>query len=152
MAMRSGSGEVPYAVQAMLGGPYLYIGQPERAVDWCRTQLARGPDTHVFTRAALVLTLRLAGCADDAMAAAKGLIEAAEATRNPHALSFALLAYGMAFSDADPDRARDALRRGLMIAQDSGNRGDESRIAGTPVPSRGHTRRSAALDHLTEAR
>jgi hypothetical protein len=80
MAMRSGSGEVPYGVQAMLGGPYLYIGQPERAVDWCRTQLARGPDTHVFTRAALVLTLRLAGCADDAMAAAKGLIEAAEAT------------------------------------------------------------------------
>ena len=65
------------------------------------------------------------------MAAAKGLIEAAEATRNPHALSFALLAYGMAFSDAGPDRARDALRRGLMIAQDSGNRGDESRIAGT---------------------
>ena len=35
-----------------------------------------------------------------------------------------------------------------MIAQDSGNRGDESRTAGTPVPSRGHTRRSAALDHL----
>jgi tetratricopeptide (TPR) repeat protein len=65
------------------------------------------------------------------MAAAKGLIEATEATRYPHALSFALLAYGMAFSDADPDRARDALRRGLVIAQDSGNRGDESRIAGT---------------------
>jgi hypothetical protein len=39
------------------------------------------------------------------MAAAKGLIEATEATRYPHALSFALLAYGMAFSDADPDRA-----------------------------------------------
>ena len=51
--MRSGSGEVPDGVQAMLGGPYLDIGQPERAVDWCRTQLARGPDTHVFTRAPL---------------------------------------------------------------------------------------------------
>ena len=36
--MRSGSGEVPYGVQAMLGGPYLYIGEPERAVDWCRTR------------------------------------------------------------------------------------------------------------------
>ena len=39
-----------------------------------------------------------------------------------HALSFALLAYGFAFRDADPVRALDALRRGLVIAQDSGNR------------------------------
>ena len=36
------------------------------------------------------------------MAAAKGLIDAAEATRNPWALSFALLAYGVACCDADP--------------------------------------------------
>ena len=41
---------------------------------------------------------------------------------NPYALSFALLAYGIAFRNADPVRARDALRRGLAIAQDSGNR------------------------------
>ena len=59
------------------------------------------------------------------MAAANGLIDAAEATRNPYALSFALLAYGFAFRDADPDRALDALRRGLVIAQDSGNRYNE---------------------------
>ena len=36
------------------------------------------------------------------MAAANGLIDAAEATHNPCALSFALLAYGFAFRDADP--------------------------------------------------
>ena len=42
------------------------------------------------------------------MAAAKGLIDAAEATHNPCALSLALLAYGYAFRDADPDRAREA--------------------------------------------
>ena len=42
------------------------------------------------------------------MAAANGLIDAAEATRNPYALSFALLAYGFAFRDADPDRALEA--------------------------------------------
>ena len=47
---------------------------------------------------------------------ATGLVEAAEATDNPHALSFALLAHGFAFRDADPDRAREALRRGLVIA------------------------------------
>ena len=63
------------------------------------------------------------------MAAADGLIEAAEATRNPCALSFALFAYGFAFRDADPVRALDALRRGLVIAQDSGNRANESHLA-----------------------
>ena len=63
------------------------------------------------------------------MAAATGLIDAAEATDNPYALSFALLAYGFAFRDADPDRARDALRRGLVIAQDSGNRAIETHLA-----------------------
>ena len=63
------------------------------------------------------------------MAAANGLIDAAEATRNPCALSYALFAYGFAFRDADPDRALDALRRGLVIAQDSGNRANETHLA-----------------------
>ena len=63
------------------------------------------------------------------MAAANGLIDAAEATRNPYALSFALLAYGFAFRDADPDRALEAMRRGLVIAQDSGNRVNETHLA-----------------------
>ena len=57
------------------------------------------------------------------------LIDAAEATRNPWALSYALFAYGFAFLDADPVGALEALRRGLVIAQDSGNRGSESRLA-----------------------
>ena len=67
------------------------------------------------------------------MAAANGLIDAAEATRNPYALSFALLAYGFAFRDADPDRALEALRRGLVIAQDSGNRANETTPGGQSV-------------------
>ena len=102
--------EVPYGIQGLLGSAYQFIGQPERTVEWYRAQLARGRDTHTLTRACLVLTLTLAGCADDAMAATTGLIDAAEATRNPHALSFALMAYGFAFRDADPDRARDPQR------------------------------------------
>ena len=81
------------------------IGQPERWVEWCRTQLARGRDTHNLTRAALVAALMLAGCPDEAMAATTGLIDAAEATRNHYAFSAALLAYGFAFRDADPDCA-----------------------------------------------
>jgi len=63
------------------------------------------------------------------MAAATGLIEAAEATCNPWALSLALFTYGYAFSDTDPARALDAMRRGLVIAKDSGNRANESILA-----------------------
>jgi hypothetical protein len=46
-------------------------------------------------------------------------------------LSFALYAYGYAFGDADPAAARHAQRRGLLIAQESGNRNTETRIAGS---------------------
>ena len=61
-AMRSRRGEVPFDLEAMLGGlPYLYIGQPERSVEWCRAELARGRDTHAATRARLVVALAVAG-------------------------------------------------------------------------------------------
>ena len=121
--------EVPFGIQGWLGSAYIFTGPPERAVEWYRAQLARGRDTHTLTRAALVLALKNAGSEDEAMAATKGLIDAAEATRNPHPLSFALLAYGTAFLDADPDRAREAMRRGVVIAQDSGNRFNETHLA-----------------------
>ena len=127
--MHSGLEEVPYGIEGWLGTACQFIGQPERSVEWFRAQLARGRDTHGFTRAALVQTLNIAGSPDDAMAAAKGLIDTAEATRNPVALAFALLAYGFAFRDADPDRARAALHRGLAIAQTSGNRDIETHLA-----------------------
>jgi hypothetical protein len=88
------------------------------------------------------------GSDDEARAAATGLLDAAEATHNPCALSFALQAY-VAFRDADPDRARDALRRGLVIAQGSGNRLTEAYLAavlarveaehGDPVAALGYT-------------
>jgi hypothetical protein len=127
-------------------------GQPARRSEWWVAALPSGRDPHVLTRAALVINKTMAGSHDAAMAAAKGLIDAAEATRNPHVLSFMLLIYGLAHCDADPPGARDAMRRGLVIAQDSGNRYDESHLAnvlgrlealyGDPF---------AALDHLTLA-
>jgi len=122
--------ELPFGLEGMLGAAYLVIGQPERTVEWCRAQIARGRDTHTLTRSTLVVALTMTGCADDAMAAANGLIESAEATRNPFFLSFALLEYGFALRHTDPDRARDALRRGLVIARDSGNRSNETHLAG----------------------
>ena len=148
----SGRDEVPFGIEGLLGGAYLAIGQPERSVEWCRAQLARGRDTHAFTRACLVIALTVAGSGDEAMAAANGLIDAAEATGNPCALSLALLAYGFAFRDADPDRALDALRRGLVIAQDSGNRANESHLAASLARLEAeHGDPLAALDYFTLA-
>jgi predicted ATPase len=125
----SGGDEVASRPVGLICFVYLAIGQPERAVEWCRAQLARGRDTHTRARAVLVLALAAAGAGGEARAAANGLIEAAEATRNPFMLAVALNAYGMAFRDVDPVRALAALRRGRVIAQGS-NRLTESLLAG----------------------
>ena len=120
---------LPYGIEGLLGAVYLTIGQPERWAEWCRAQLARRRDTHVHIRAWLVSTLSLAGSGGEAMDSADGLIEAAEATGNPLLLALALCAYGVAFRDADPVGALNALGRGLVIAQDSGNRTIASALA-----------------------
>jgi predicted ATPase/class 3 adenylate cyclase len=111
-----------------LGTPYLYIGQPQRAVEWYRA-LLKDRDDDMQTRAALVLALSFAGSASEAMAAAEGLVDAAEATRNPFLLSLALLAEGFAFRDTDPQRALNGVRRGVVIAEDSGNRFNTAHLA-----------------------
>ncbi len=129
MVLGTDRDEVPYGIQGWVGGAYVYIGQPERSVEWYRAQLGGGRDTHTLTRAALVIALKIAGSEDEAMAATKGLLDAAEATHNPWALSLALWAYGTAFLDADPARAREAMLRGVVITQDSGNRTIETYLA-----------------------
>jgi predicted ATPase len=145
-------GEVPFGLEGALGAAYLLIGQPERCVEWCRAQLARGHDTHTLTQAVLVSALTFAGSQDEAMPAANGLIDAAEATHNPFALSNALYSYGSAYRGADPARALEALRRGLVIARDSGNRYIQTLLAvavsGLEVE---HGDPLAALDYVTLA-
>ena len=82
------------------------------------------------------------------MAAANGLIDAAEATRNPCALSLALFAYGFAFRDADPVGAlgRPAPGPGDRSRQ----RQPLQRVApgGQSGPTRGRTRRPAGRARL----
>jgi predicted ATPase len=143
---------LPGGIEAWLGVVYLAIGQPERLAELCRAQLARRRDAHVYIRSWLVAALSVAGSGGEAVVCADGLIEAAEATGNPLMIGSALAAYGSAFRDADPVRALNALGRGLVIAQDSGNRAIASVLAnvlarleaeyGDPV---------AAFDHLTLA-
>jgi hypothetical protein len=142
---------LPSIFDGMIGGAYTYIGQPERWIAWCRAQLQHGPDS-VHIRACLVFGLMHAGFGEEAMAVTSGLIEAAEATANPFMLSFALFAYAYAFRQADPARARDASHRGLAIAQDSGNRLNETQL----VLSLGrleaeHGDIASAFDHLSRA-
>ena len=130
----------------------LAIGQPERLVELCRAQLARCPDTRVYIWAWLVFALSVPGSGGEAMDSADGLIEAAEATGNPHMLAWALTAHGAAFGDADPVGALNALSRGLVIAQDSGNRINASTLATVLARLEAeHGDTLAALDHLTLA-
>jgi predicted ATPase len=142
----------PYGVEGGLGAVYLAIGQPERWVELCRAQLVRRGDTHVYIWAWLVCALAVAGSDGEAMDSADGLIGAAEATANPLFLALALTAYGIAFRDADPVGALNAHRRGLVIAQDSGNRNNASGLAvflARLETEHGDT--VSAFDHLTLA-
>ena len=142
----------PYGIEAVLGAVYIAIGQPERWAELCRAQLARRRDTHVYIRAWLVAALAWAGSGGEAMDSADGLIEAAEATGNPMLLAWALSAYGVAFRDADPVGALNALGRGLVIAQDSGNRAHASALATSLARLEAeHGDTLAAFDHLTLA-
>jgi predicted ATPase len=141
---------LPGGIESWLGSVYVAIGQPERLAELCRTQLACRRDTHVVIRGWLVVALSVAGSGGEAMDSADGLIEAAEATGNPVLLAWALGAYGVAFRDADPVGALNALGRGLVIAQDSGNRAVASALA--PFLARfeaEHGTTVSAFDHLT---
>ena len=143
---------VPYGIEAVLGVVYTAIGQPERLAEWCRAQLARRRDTPVLIRSWLVLALAAADSRGEARDCADSLIEAAEATGNPTLLAWALGAYGFAFRDADPVGALNALGRGLVIAQDSGNRTDASALAlNLAWLEAEHGDTVAAFDHLTLA-
>jgi predicted ATPase/class 3 adenylate cyclase len=146
---RSGA-VLPHGSEGVLGNAYMYIGQPDRWTEVCRAQLQRRNDAPVILRACLIFALTFAGRGEEARVAANGLIEAAEATRNPHALSNALNAYGFALRDTDLDRALDAFRRGLAIAQDSGSRCSELATSLASFET-GHGDIASALDHVTLA-
>jgi len=127
--VESGRGEVPFGIEGLLCFGYINAGQPELAVDWCRSRVQSGRATHTGARVTLIVSLAAAQSDEEAIAATAGLIEAAEATRNPWALSYALLAFGVAHLHADPVGALKACRRGLQVAEGSGNRGNGTTLA-----------------------
>jgi predicted ATPase len=150
--IRAGRDDVPFGLEVYLGGPYIAIGQPDRSVEWCRARLAQRRDTHGTVTALLVISLAVAGRYDDAIAATDGLVDIAEAARNPYALSLALLSYGIAWRNTDPNRALEAMNRGLAIAHDSDNRYNESHLADHLAPAEVEVGDALpALDHITFA-
>ena len=144
---------MPSPINGMIGGAYMASGHPEQWVEWCRAQLDQGPNTNVNIRGCLVFGLvNGGGSGEEAMAATNGLVEAAEGTANPWMLSFALFAYGFACREANPARALDAARRGLVIAHDSGNRLNETQLALTLGRLEAeHGDIAFAFDHLSLA-
>jgi predicted ATPase len=120
---------VPQGLESWLGGIYTNVGLPGRSIEMFRRLRANDADPFGLTRSGLVLALMRAGSHDEAKATAKELIDTVEAIPNPWGQSYAHLVYGMAWCDADPIRARDALRKGLEMAQDSGIRYNESHFA-----------------------
>jgi hypothetical protein len=150
--IESGRFDEPYEFEAALGGPYIASGQPERWVELCRTMIARNPSRHTYTRACLVLALAITGADREAIAASESVRAAAEATDNPGVLAWALFAYGFAHLDADPAGAYEALRRGLTIARESGNRLFESLLASSASRlAATHGDPMDALEYLTLA-
>jgi predicted ATPase len=144
--------QVRYEFEASLSGAYMAKGDTEQWVDLCRNMIARWPDAHTYALARLVLALVIAGAGNEAVAASGSLLAAADATENPHVVSVALFAYGLARRDSDPVAAYDVLRRGLKVAQDSGNRQSESNLAAiSSMLAATHGNPMDALDYISLA-
>ncbi|WP_240748743.1 ATP-binding protein [Mycobacterium paragordonae] len=149
--------KVAYFGEAWLGSAYLFVGQPARYVDLCRDQLRRTGETNVMAKANLTFALAVAGSSDEAIVAANTLLDGAEAISNPWVLSFTLFACGYTLRETDPDRALAAMRRGVRIAQDSGNRFFETQFGywlcgleaeqGDPVTTLAHLAAAVRKNH-----
>ena len=123
--------KILYELQSSTEVVYSQAGQSERWADLCRSAIGQEAGPQTITRACLVMALYFSGKGDQARAASQGLLAAADATGNPSTACFALLAHGVAYHEADPAAAYDALRRALTIAEESGNRQLESASAST---------------------
>jgi hypothetical protein len=141
----------PFGMEGWIGAAYINVGQPERWAELCTAQLERRGDNHVYIRACRVFALVFAGELAEAAVGADGLIEAGIASNNPYMQSFAAgAASHFLIGSADMARGLDACRQGLALAQDSGNRFNESILALNLARLEAHRGVNAnALDNLT---
>jgi predicted ATPase len=114
-----------------LGAVYSAIPTSDHYVEFFQERRERGEDRYGLGEAFVAIALTVSGRIEEAITSASRLPQLAEPMSNPFVASYALMCYGMAYSSRDPLRALDALRRGLTITQETGNRTNESYIAMT---------------------
>jgi hypothetical protein len=120
----------PYGIEpTALGGTYITVGSTERWVELCRNTTSTGEGADAFDQGSLVIALVTNGHVEEAERACDLLLTYVEATDNPCSRAYGLLAYGYARRVNDGAPAYNALRRGLSIAIDSGNRMTELYLA-----------------------
>ncbi len=131
---------------------YNTTGRPDRAIEWCRATIARLPQHHTASKAVLAVTLSVSGAATEAINESARLPTDAESTANPALAGAALLGYGWARRESDPAVAEQALLRGRVLAEESGDRQQTSifacLLAGLAA-RRGQL--VDALDYITQA-
>ncbi|MCW2553075.1 MAG: putative ATPase [Mycobacterium sp.] len=120
---------MPCDFDAAFGGAYLATGQPWRWVELCRDVIDRDDGPHVSAQAYLAVALAVSGSTAEAQETSPRIRDAAEASGNPCTIGYALFAYGFCRIDDDPEAAYEAVRRGLTVARESGNRIVESMLA-----------------------
>jgi predicted ATPase len=116
-----------------LGAVYSALPVSGRYVGFFEELRERGEDKYQVADAFVSIAMTWSDRTEEALSLASGLLDLAETTLNPFVASYVLMSYGMACSAQDPTRALAALRRGLTIAHDTGNRTNESYIAITLV-------------------
>ncbi|OBG44981.1 ATP-binding protein [Mycolicibacterium fortuitum] len=122
--------DVGDAFSCVVAAGYSTTGRSDQAVKWCRASITRSPDGHTASEAVMVVSLAVCGAGPEAMAVSENLLAAAAAADNPSLAGAALLGYGWARRESDPTAAYEALRRALVIADESGDRQQTSIIAG----------------------
>jgi predicted ATPase len=120
---------VPVALEVALAGGYLTTVGPDRCVEWARGMLTRYPDGYAYAAPGLVSALVYSDRHEEARSVAEKLLVAAETEVNPTVVSSAMYAYGATHSETEPQAAYAALRRGIAIAQENGDRQMESVLA-----------------------
>lgn len=100
-------------IPLMEANAHSFAGRRTEHLAICRRMLARDGQSRVVGLCGLCYGLSINGRADEARQIAAQTLEAAEAYGNPFWLAFAFAGYGTAYAATDPQRALEALRRGL---------------------------------------
>jgi predicted ATPase len=143
---------IPYEIDTELAGHYGMEGDLRRWIDYCRNKIAVQLGPLIYTRGYLVSALSVANALDEAIMESVCLGTPDKSTDNPALVSWALNMYAWVRHSTDPAAAYEAHRRGLRIAEESGNRLLETYHAGNLCRlAAAHGESAEAFDLVTQA-